>query len=341
MRILGIETSCDDTAMAVIEGGDLGEPPCRIIAQEVASQTMAHAPYGGVVPEIASREHIGRIGSLAQSVVQAAGGWEQLDGVAATRGPGLLGALLVGLQFGKSIALARGLPWVGVHHLEGHLCASWLVPEPPKPPYVALLASGGHTHLYGVQSFGNYRLLGQTRDDAAGEAFDKVAKLMGLGYPGGAPMERAAQGGDTAAFALPRALWGRQDLDFSYSGLKTAAAQLAGALDFNDADMKRNFAASVQEAIVAPMVRKAIAAALSLGSPGIVLAGGVAANGRLREAMAEACAAEGLWSFAPPRPLCTDNAAMIAAAGYGHLARGERSAWSEGAVSRWPLGDEA
>jgi N6-L-threonylcarbamoyladenine synthase len=332
VKVLGIESSCDETAAAVVDDGP------RIISNIVHSQVATHAAFGGVVPEVASREHVARIVDIVTRATDSAGGLDAVDAIAVTQGPGLVGSLLVGLQLAKGLALARGLPWIGINHLEGHLSAALLADTPPTYPHVALVVSGGHTHLYEVRRFGDYRLLGGTRDDAAGEAFDKVAKILGLGYPGGVRIEQTGRGGDPAAVRLPRALPGKS-LDFSFSGLKTAAGEYVrrhgGGLE---GDALRDFCASLQEAIADVLTKKAVAAAVAIGVPGVVLAGGVAANTRVRELLTQRAAKKGLWAFAPPKPLCTDNAAMIAAAGYMRLKGGERSPFRVSARSRWPLG---
>ncbi|MBI5510815.1 MAG: tRNA (adenosine(37)-N6)-threonylcarbamoyltransferase complex transferase subunit TsaD [Deltaproteobacteria bacterium] len=336
MRVLGIESSCDETAAAVVERSQGG---LSIVANVVHSQVEAHAPFGGVVPEIASREHVARIVDVVERALAGAGGIETIDAIAVTRGPGLIGSLLVGLQVAKGLAMARRLPWVGVNHLEGHLSAALLADTPPPYPHVALVVSGGHSNLYLVSGFGSYRHLGGTRDDAAGEAFDKVAKLLGLGYPGGVRVEATAKGGDPGAVSLPRSLPAKKSYDFSFSGLKTAAAVRLKRTGVPEGRALSDFCASLQEAIADVLTKKAVLAAKKHKVGGVVLAGGVAANTRLRELMVERCEAKGLWAFVPPKALCTDNAAMIAAVGLLRLEHGERSAFDTSALSRWPLGD--
>jgi N6-L-threonylcarbamoyladenine synthase len=333
MRVLGIETSCDETAAAVVDDGP------KLVTSIVHTQVATHARFGGVVPEVASREHVARIVDIIDQAVEPVGGIDTIDAVAVTRGPGLVGALLVGVQMAKGIALARGIPWLGINHLEGHVAAALLADAPPTYPHVALVVSGGHTHLYAVHDFGQYALLGGTRDDAAGEAFDKVAKLLGLGYPGGAAIEREGRSGDPAAIKFPRALPQRASLEFSFSGLKTAVATYLRERPALEGQERADLCASVQEAIVDVLSAKAVNAARKIGAKGVVVAGGVAANTRLRELLSERCNAKGLWAFIPPKSLCTDNAAMIAAAGWMRLTKGEHDAFDTSVTSRWPLGN--
>ena len=338
MKILGIETSCDETAAAVVTDSPKGGP--AIVSNVIYSQVKAHAPFGGVVPEIASREHVNRIVGVVEQAVEEGGGFDELDGIAVTSGPGLVGCLLVGVQMAKGLAIARGLPWLGINHLEGHLCASLLADEPPEYPHLALVVSGGHTHLYHVPEFGVYHLIGRTLDDAAGEAFDKVAKVLGLGYPGGIHVDRLAQTGDGKAFALPRGLPDKKVFDFSFSGLKTKSIEMIrNSEQPMQGQRLADFCASLQEAIADVLTKKAILAAKKLGVGGIVLAGGVAANSRLRSLLEERTRNHGLWSFSPARPLCTDNGAMIAAAGWSRFQLGQKTAWDTKVRSRWPLDD--
>ena len=320
MIILGIESSCDDAAAAVIETSHSGYAIVR--ANTVANQDDIHRPYGGVVPELASRNHVLTIDPVVQRTLASAGcELGDVDGIAVTRGPGLVGSLLVGLMYAKGLSQVTGIPMVGVNHLEGHLLAPLLENELTMP-YLALVVSGGHTALFVVDDFGRYRRLGATRDDAAGEAFDKVAKLMGLGYPGGKIIDQLARSGNPKCVRLPRARVKGAPLDFSFSGLKTAVALFlrseAGAV-IRDSDL----AASFQEAAVDMLLRPTIAAARELDAATIVLTGGVAANSRLRERLAEVAAAEGRRLVAPSFKYCTDNAAMIAIAGSYRLLRGE------------------
>jgi len=319
--VLGIETSCDETAAAVVEDGR------RVRADVVASQILVHAEYGGVVPEVASRQHVATIVPVIQRTVADAGiGFGDLDAVAVTCGPGLVGALLVGVETAKSLAFALGKPLIGVNHLAGHLAAIFLGDEPTPPfPHLALLVSGGHTALIRVDEPGKTSLLGSTRDDAAGEAFDKVGKLLGLGYPGGVKIDKLAATGDARAVELPRALPGRDDLDFSFSGLKTAVASRLARTGVPEGPALADFCASFQAAVIDVLVRKSRRALALEGLGALVVCGGVAANRGLRTALAEAARADGFGLFIPPPKRCTDNAAMIAAEGSALYLRGARS----------------
>lgn len=321
--VLGVESSCDETAAAVVRG-DL-----RVLSSVVSTQVAIHAPFGGVVPEIASRSHLSHVVPVMEQALADAGvAAADLAGVAVTRGPGLIGALLVGVQAAKAFAWVHGLPLVGVNHLEGHLVAPRLIADAedaqrprPTPPYIALLVSGGHTAVYEVAGPGEIELVGATRDDAAGEALDKFARMAGLGYPGGPVVDRLSQSGRRDAVALPRAMRGRGP-DFSFSGLKTAVRnhlQTHGVPD-HDSPQMADLCASLQEAVADILTEKALAACTRSGIRQLVITGGVAANSRLRSLAQERSDALGVELFAPPRRLCTDNAAMIAAAGLPLLA---------------------
>jgi N6-L-threonylcarbamoyladenine synthase len=341
MRVLGIESSCDETGVALVETRGTGVPVLR--AQALHSQIEMHRAYGGVVPELASRDHIRRVLPLTQHVLDDAGCTvADVDVVAYTRGPGLAGALLVGAGVACALGAALGKPVLGVHHLEGHLLSPFLGADPPEFPFVALLVSGGHTQLMRVGAVGDYELLGETIDDAAGEAFDKSAKLMGLGYPGGPALSKLAQQGDPAAFKLPRPLLHSGDLDFSFAGLKTAvltqAKKLGGELEARKADL----AASTQAAIVDVLVRKSLAALERSGEKRLVVAGGVGANRLLREQLDAVCAKRGVRVHYPELHLCTDNGAMIAMAAALRLQAGREKATTVYAFDvrpRWPLAE--
>lgn len=333
MRVLGLESSCDETAAAIVEDGT------RVLADVVASQNEVHARYGGVVPELASRAHIVNVVPVVQAALDAMGGTlDDLDGIAVTHAPGLVGALLVGLQTAKALAWVTGKPLVGVHHLEGHLSAVFLEPDPPPFPHLALIVSGGHTSLVRVDGHGQVVEIGRTRDDAAGEAFDKGAKLLGLGYPGGAVVDRVAMAGDPRAIAFPRAMTTPESgHDFSFSGLKTALLHHTRAHGLPEGQALADVCASYQQAIVEVLVRKTRKAARKEGLEHVQLCGGVAANGALRRAMRAAGEEDGFRVYVPPPKRCTDNAAMIAVAGYHRLLRGERAGLNLPAIASQPL----
>ncbi len=333
MKVLGIETSCDETAAAVVEDGR------RALSDVVATQIEVHRRWGGVVPELASRNHVVQVMPVVDEALSRAGvAPADLDGLAVTAGPGLVGALLVGVQVAKALALAWDKPLARVNHLEGHLLAGFLADDPPAFPYLGLVVSGGHTSLYLAEGFGRYRLLGQTRDDAAGEAFDKGAKLVGLPYPGGVAVDRLSQGGDRTAVRFPRAVVKGGPLEFSFSGLKTALLHHVRRHGVPAGPALADLCASYQEAIVQALAQKLFRAARTLQLARVVLSGGVAANGRLREVVAgRAAEYEGMRVFLPPPRLCTDNAAMIAVAGTQALLRGERQGLGLNADAAWKL----
>ena len=311
MKILGIETSCDETAAAVVEDG------FRILSNQIASQVELHARYGGIVPEVASRQHIlAIIPILKQAMDEAKTTWDDLNGIAVTIGPGLAGSLLVGINAAKAIALARDLPITGVNHLEGHIYANWITNSTPLFPLVCLIVSGGHSDLVLMRGHGDYVVLGRTRDDAAGEAFDKAARILGLGYPGGPAIEQAARNGNATSIQLPRA-WLKGSNDFSFSGVKTALLRL---VEGGKVSSRADGAASFQEAVCEVLVTKTVAVAKELGVRQILLAGGVASNELLREWLVR----NSPIPVRVPEPvLCTDNAAMIAACGYYHFQAGK------------------
>lgn len=337
MRVLGLESSCDELAAAVLE------PDGRTLSASVVhSQVELHSAYGGVVPEVASRDHVRRLDAVLDATLEASGRrLEDMHAVAVTRGPGLMGCLLCGLEYAKGLALGLAVPLVGVNHLEAHLAAADLEPEAPEVPFIALLVSGGHTHLVRVDVRGGpHRLLGATRDDAAGEAFDKTAKLLGLGYPGGVVIDRLAARGDPSRFELPAPMPGKDNLDFSFSGLKTAAQRIVReAAEPLEGPRLADFCASFQRTIVENLLRKAFRACRREGVSRLVLAGGVAANSALRARATERGRREGIRVHLPSRALCTDNAAMVARAGWLRLGAGHEDPLDIGAAPGWTLAE--
>src|SRR5882757_10060163 len=331
MRILAIESSCDESAAAILDAGK------GLLSHEIFSQIELHRVYGGVVPELASRDHVRRLLPLVRSVMTKAETTPgEIDGVAYTAGPGLIGALLTGASLARSLAYAWKVPALGVHHLEGHLLAPLLEPEPPPFPHVALLVSGGHTMLIEVRAIGSYQLLGETRDDAAGEAFDKTAKLLGLPYPGGPELARLAARGTPGTFNFPRPMLDRPGLEFSFSGLKTAVVHALRGREMTDA-MRADVAEGVQLSIVETLTAKALRALEETGLDTLVVSGGVSANRSLRTRLAEATRRQGARVYYPRIEFCTDNAAMIAVAGLARLQAGQHDSLAIQARARWPL----
>jgi N6-L-threonylcarbamoyladenine synthase len=330
MRVLGLETSCDETAVAVYDG-DAG-----LLAHEVYSQVDLHAAYGGVVPELASRDHLRKLLPLLKKVLDEAGGAGAIQGVAYTSGPGLVGALLVGAAVARSLAFAWRVPCTGVHHMEGHLLAPLLEDEPPQFPFVALLVSGGHTLLARVEGVGRYEILGSSLDDAAGEAFDKTAKLLGLGYPGGPQLAKLAERGRPDVFRFPRPLTERPGLDFSFSGLKTAVVIALRGRDLDD-QARADAALAFEEAAVETLVIKCRRALEETDARTLVVAGGVGANRRLRARMLAMGERDGVRVVYPRVEFCTDNAAMIALLGHLRLSAGQHDDLAIRARARWPM----
>ena len=340
MNILGIDTSCDDTSAAVVTDGHL------VLSSVVNSQIRLHHPYGGVVPELASREHLRNIVPVVdEALIRADLKIKDLSGIAVTVGPGLIGSLLVGLYYAKALTYIHQIPLVGVNHLEGHILSIFLEDNTPEFPFVVLTVSGGHTSLYHVKGFGDYTLMGQTLDDAAGEAFDKVAKILGLGYPGGVAIEKAARSGKKEMIDFPRAYLAPDSLDFSFSGLKTSVALYVKKwreIDEKNARIKMtDIAASFQEAVVDVLVQKILKARDMTGVTSLVIAGGVACNQALRESLRDITSDKPVEIFNPRPEYCTDNGAMIAVAGYHRIIHGERADLSIDVRSRFPIEDLA
>jgi len=332
--ILGIESSCDETAAAVVKGRD-------VLSNVISSQIDLHTLYGGVVPEIASRKHIEKINQVIEQALSDAGvTLKDIDAIAVTYGPGLVGALLVGVAEAKAISFATGIDLIGVHHIEGHISANYIEHPDLEPPFMSLVVSGGHTHLVNVADYGVYEILGRTRDDAAGEAFDKVARAIGLGYPGGPKIDRVSKTGNPEAIRFPRAKVAESIYDFSFSGLKSAVLNYLNGCEMKGIEVNTaDVAASFQKAVVDVLVEHSIAACKEHGCKKFAIAGGVASNSCLREAMQKACEAEGI-SFYNPSPIfCTDNAAMIGVAGYYEYKKGVRSGLDLNAVPNLKLGE--
>ncbi len=333
--ILAIESSCDETASAVVKNGR------EVLSNVISSQIALHTLYGGVVPEIASRKHIEKINEVIQEALDQAGvKLSEIDAIGVTYGPGLVGALLVGVAEAKAISYASGIPLVGVHHIEGHISANYIACKDLEPPFICLVVSGGHTHLVVVRDYGKYEIIGKTRDDAAGEAFDKVARAIGLGYPGGPKIDRLAKEGNPNAIHFPRAKVEDAPYDFSFSGVKSAVLNyLNGCHMKGEPVVEADVAASFQNAVCDVLVEHAIQAVKDYGIPKLALAGGVASNSALREAMKAACEKEGVSFYYPSPILCTDNAAMIGAAAYYEYINGVRSGLDLNAVPNLRLGE--
>ena len=332
--ILGIESSCDETAAAVVKNGR------EVYSNIISSQIDLHTLYGGVVPEIASRKHMEKINQVIEEALKVAGmTLDQMDAIAVTYGPGLVGSLLVGVSAAKAIAYAKKLPLVGVHHIEGHVAANFIEHPELEPPFICLIVSGGHTHLVIVKDYGEFEILGRTRDDAAGEAFDKVARSIGLGYPGGPKIDKVAKEGNPNAIIFPKAKVDGAPFDFSFSGIKSSVlnylnhAKMRGET-VNSADL----AASFQHAVVEVLVEHAISAVKQYGFHKLAMAGGVASNSALRAAMSQACEKENILLYYPSPIYCTDNAAMIGAAGYYEFIKGTRHGWDLNAVPGLKIG---
>ena len=333
--ILAIESSCDETAASVVKNGR------EVLSNVISTQIALHTLYGGVVPEIASRKHIEKINQVIEAALQEAGQkLRRMDAIAVTYGPGLVGALLVGVSAAKALSFATGIPLIGVHHIEGHISANYIEHAQLEPPYICLVVSGGHSHLVVVKDYGVYEIIGRTRDDAAGEAFDKVARAIGLGYPGGPKIDRLSREGNPEAVSFPRARVAENQYDFSFSGLKSAVLNYLNSCrmkgeEINQADV----AASFQKAVIDVLVEHSLHAVKEFGYDRFAIAGGVASNSSLRAALEEQCAAAGIRFYHPSPALCTDNAAMIGAAGYYEFKKGVRHGYDLNAVPNLRLGE--
>ena len=335
ITILAIESSCDETAAAVVRNGR------EVLSNIISSQIALHTVYGGVVPEIASRKHVEKInGCIRAALTEAKCTLDDIDAIAVTYGPGLVGALLVGVSEAKAIAFATGKPLIGVHHIEGHISANYIENKDLEPPFVCLVVSGGHSHLVVVKDYGQYEIIGQTRDDAAGEAFDKVARAIGLGYPGGPKIDKAAKTGNPDAFTFPQAKIADAEYDFSFSGLKSAVLNYINQAHMQGKELDQSdVAASFQKAVVEVLTEHAIKACREYGYDKLAIAGGVASNSGLRELMEKECKANGIKFYRPSPILCTDNAAMIGSAAYYEYKKGVRFGLDMNAVPNLPLGD--
>ena len=336
MLILGIESSCDETAASVVEDGR------RVLSNVIASQVEEHRKYGGVVPEIASRRHAEAISGVVRQALSDAGvTLEQIDGIAVTYAPGLIGALLVGVSFAKGLALATGKPLIPVHHLRSHIAANYLAHPDLKPPFLCLVVSGGHSHIVKVEDYTHFEVIGRTRDDAAGECYDKAARAMGMPYPGGVALDKLAHEGDPHAFPLPRPRVEGSEYDFSFSGLKTAVInRLHNAEQKGEEVNKADLCASFQHTVTEMLVGNTMKAAADLGATTIVLAGGVSANSGLRAGMETACKERGYGLYAPPLSLCGDNGAMVAAQGYYELLSGHTAGMELNAIASLPITEQ-
>jgi N6-L-threonylcarbamoyladenine synthase len=335
ITILGIESSCDETAAAVVVNGR------EVKSNVIYSQIELHKLYGGVVPEIASRKHIEKVNQvIRQALADASVTWEDIDAIAVTYGPGLVGALLVGVGAAKAISFAKNIPLVGVHHIEGHISANYIENPELKPPFMCLVASGGHSHIVKVLDYGSYEIIGRTRDDAAGEAFDKVARAIGLGYPGGPKIDKLSRKGNPKAIAFPRAVIEDAPYDFSFSGLKSAVLNYLNSCEMKGIEVNRaDVAASFQQAVIDVLTDHAVRAAKDHGCKQLALAGGVAANTGLRENMRRVSEENGIQFFHPSNIFCTDNAAMIGVAGYHEYLKGTRSGLDLNAVPNLKIGE--